>query len=95
MIETIQSLALQVHSTADRLFPERTDESMYLKLYSETAEVIESNGEPDEIADVFILWLDYAVRKNVDIEAAVKRKLGILQERAWTKSAIGVYKHVK
>jgi hypothetical protein len=89
----IQQLAEAVHATANELFPARTDNSMYLKLYSETAEVIESKGKEDEVADIFILWLDYAVRKNINIEAAVMKKLAILEQRNWECDG-GVYQHV-
>lgn len=95
MLRNIQHLALEVNSVANRLFPKRTDSSMYLKLYAETAEVIDSNGSPGEVADIFILWLDYAIRKNIDIEAEVVAKLKILEERAWTVNEAGVYQHVK
>ena len=95
MISSIDHTALKVKSVADRLFPDRTDGSMYLKLYAETAEVIASDGEPDEVADIFILWLDYAKRKGIDIEAAINKKLAILEERSWRKDANGVYSHIK
>lgn len=95
MLTTIADLALTVKSSADRLFPNRTDASMYLKLYEETAEVISTGGDSDEVADVFILWLDYAARKGIDIEAVVRRKLNINEERAWTETETGIYHHVK
>ena len=95
MLQTTQHLALQVKMIADRLFPDRTDASLYLKLYEETAEVIASNGNPDEVADIFILWMDYAVRKGIDIEAAVQHKLAILQERGWQIDSNGVYQHTE
>ena len=95
MWQTIQHLALQVKVIADRLFPDRTDASLYLKLYEETAEVIASGGNSDEVADIFILWMDYAVRKGIDIEAAVQRKLAIIQERKWRIDANGVAQHVR
>jgi hypothetical protein len=93
--DNIDLLADEVMSLADQLFPDRTDASMYLKLYAETAEVIDSDGAPDEIADIFILWLDYAARKNIDIAAAVRAKMKILEQRRWAKDANGVYSHIK
>lgn len=95
MLMTTQHLALRIKNVADRLFPNRTDASLYLKLYEETAEVIASNGNPDEVADIFILWMDYAVRKGVDIEAAVLRKLEVLEERSWAIDGNGVYQHLE
>ncbi|CAB4120824.1 hypothetical protein UFOVP2_2 [uncultured Caudovirales phage] len=94
MLMTTNDLALRVKLIADRLFPNRSDASMYLKLYEETAEVIQSNGAPDEVADIFILWMDYALRKGIDIEAEVMSKLRILESRAWELDNNGVYHHV-
>lgn len=91
----IDSLATTVKEQADRLFPNRTDQSMFLKLYAETAECIRDPG-PDEIADVFILWLDYARRKDIDIEAAIYAKMNVNEQREWKQNSdTGVYQHVK
>jgi len=90
---SVADLATEVKAVADRLFPGRTDQSMYLKLYEETAEVISSDGSPDEVADIFILWLDYAERKGIDIQAEVKKKLDILKQREWEIDPNGVYQH--
>jgi NTP pyrophosphatase (non-canonical NTP hydrolase) len=79
----INKMAEQCKAMADKLFPNRTDASMYLKLYGELAEVIESHGDPDEVADVFILFLDYAARKRIDLHEAINRKLTILMDREW------------
>jgi len=97
MITPIDSLAELVKSVADRLFPDRTDASMYLKTYEEMAEVIASNGtpkHPGEVADLFILTLDYAKRHGIDIEHEVRKKLAVLGERAWTMTPAGTYKHI-
>jgi len=94
MITPVDSLAELVKSTADRLFPNRTDSSMYLKMYEEMAEVISSNGNAGEVADIFILMLDYAKRHGIDIEHEVRKKLAVLGQRAWVMTPAGVYKHV-
>lgn len=91
----IDTLADQVKAVADRLFPGRTDQSTYLKLYEEIAEVIASNGDHDELADLFILLLDQAKRKNMDIEASIRAKLTILETRVWKMTPQGTFHHVK
>lgn len=89
----IQSLAHEVYDWAEKTFPNRTDASMYLKLYSEVAEVIESNGKDDEVADLFILLLDYSVRKGIHLPSAVKSKLWINRNREWEIRPDGTMKH--
>jgi hypothetical protein len=91
----LNAWASAVKLLADGLFPDRTDTSMYLKLYEETAEVIRSGGAPDEVADIFILWLDYAARKGIDLEGAIWDKLTVLNLRRWRIDENGVYHHVK
>lgn len=91
----INALALDVMNHADQLFPNRTDSSMFLKIYGETAEVIGSNGSADEVADIFILWLDYAARKGIDIESAVRAKMKINSDRKWFMNEVGVFQHVE
>lgn len=90
----VQALATEVFMHAERLFPGRTDASMGLKLYSEIGEMIESNGDPDEVADVFIMLMDYAIRKNVNIAAAVRAKIAVNERRTWVETP-GGFKHVK
>lgn len=90
----INVLALDVMTQADQLFPNRTDASMFLKIYGETAEVIGSNGSADEVADIFIMWLDYAARKGIDIETAVRLKMGINSKRTWLMNEVGVFQHI-
>lgn len=87
-------LASDVFKQANRLFPDRTDSSMYLKLYAETAEVIDSKGRAEEVADVLIMWLDYAVRKGINIEEAIRAKMAINEKRTWEFSN-GVFQHVE
>lgn len=90
----IGKLTEEVTQWANQTFPHRTDVSMYLKLYSEIGEMIESDGDPMEIADVFIMLLDYAHRKQVDITSIVRKKLDINRNREWTTDRNGVNRHV-
>ena len=66
---------------------------MFLKMYSEIAELIRSDGEPLELADLFILLMDYAVRKDIVISAAVRQKLEINRQRTWKINADGTMSH--
>lgn len=92
----INHLAVDIKKWADEAFPDRTDASMFLKLYSEVGELIEA-GEAcdDEIADVLILILDYAKRKSVNPSVAIQRKMNINRGRIWAVNNLGVMQHVE
>lgn len=93
---TIDSLAFQIKEQADRLFPKRTDQSMFLKLYGEIAEMIDAT-EPDragEVADVLIMVLDYAKVKGINIEQAIRQKMAINDQRTWQMNSLGAFQHV-
>lgn len=91
----VGALTEEVFDWAEATFPKRNDASMYLKMYGEIAEMIESDGDANEIADMFILLLDYAKRKKVDVTTAVHRKLDINRKRVWATDQNGVNRHVK
>lgn len=91
----IDGLASEVFEWAEATFPGRTDATMALKLYKEIGEMIESGGDPLEVADVFILVLDYAARKGVHLGTAIPEKLEINKNRQWTIDPnTGVSHHV-
>ena len=94
MNTNIDDLALEVKVVADCLFPDRHDATMALKLYSEIGEMIESGGAADEVADVLIMVLDYAARKGIAIEEAIRRKNDINMKRSWMFDTNGVAHHV-
>lgn len=84
------------HEIADYLFPDRTDGTMYLKLYSEIGEMVDNPGSDDEIADVFIMLLDHAERHHIHVGAAVLAKLYKNLRRKWVIDPnTGVANHVK
>jgi len=91
---TVDQLARRVREQADRLFPNRTDTSMYLKMFQELGEMVES-GDPDEVADVFIMMLDFAERKGINVQDVVERKMSINETRRWAMNELGVMKHVE
>ena len=79
----IDLIALDVFQWASAVFPNRTDSSLYLKMYEEFGEVIKSNGDPLEVADLFILLLDYAHRKEISLKDVIYQKLEINKRRHW------------
>jgi len=87
----IDDLALEIQNQADGLFPDRTDDQMWLKLWTEMGEFAKDRTE-DELADVLIMILDFAARKLWPIEKAVRRKMATNQLRQWEK-VNGVYQH--
>lgn len=91
----IDGLAKEIREWADSVFPDRTDASMWLKIYSEAAETIRSNGDPLEVADLFILLLDYANRKGINLTAAITAKMDINRRRQWQIDKMGTMSHVK
>ena len=90
---TTEALAQEVWQWAEDTFPHRTDASMFLKMYGELAELIESDGDPDELADLFIMLMDYAVRKKINITDAVRRKLEVNRQRTWKILPNGTMQH--
>lgn len=89
----IDVLAEEVMKWADQAFPNRTDASMFLKMYEEIGEVIRSGGDRLEVADLFILILDYAKRKNAVLRDAIGEKLEINRNRDWKLNADGTMSH--
>lgn len=89
----INHLAVDVFEWAEATFPDRTDASMFLKLYKELGELIDSPSD-DEFADVMILMLDFAKRKKINPSMAIQRKLAINKTRQWELTGLGVYQHV-
>ena len=91
--DDIDSLAVEVFEWANATFPDRTDASLFLKAYEEMAELIRSDGSPLELADVFILFLDYAVRKDIRLSVAIRAKLDINRHRKWLVNPNGTMSH--
>lgn len=94
----IDSLADLIEKQANRLFPNRTDTSMFLKIYHETSELIDANTpakRADETADLLIMILDYASRHGIQIEQAILKKMAINDSRVWATNEHGVNQHVE
>lgn len=94
----IDRLADLIRKQADRLFPARTDSSMFLKIYSEVAELIDTSTPEErsnEFADLMILLLDYAERHNILVEESVLFKMSVNEGRKWNINELGVAQHVE
>lgn len=88
-------LVEEVYRWAEETFPNRTDASMFLKMYKELGELVDEPSDSLEIADLFIMLMDYARRKNVNITTAVMVKLEINRRRTWIIKPDGTMSHVK
>ena len=87
-MQTIRNLQREVSAWADSVYPNRTLESVIGKLreeYQELMDALQLNGriDPLELADVLILALDGATLARVDVQNAVREKVGINYERSW------------
>lgn len=94
----INHLGAAIQEQADSLFPNRNDQSMFLKMYSELGELAATNTpaeRADELADVLIMILDYGSRHGIDMEMVILRKMAINQNRKWVTNALGVNQHVE
>jgi NTP pyrophosphatase (non-canonical NTP hydrolase) len=83
----LEPLIAECYGFAQANFPNRTRQSMFLKMFEELGEVIaEKPGTPEhdlEVADLFILLFDYVRMTNVDVTNAVAAKLKINRLREW------------
>lgn len=92
----IDHIAFDIYLWAGEVFPDRTDGAMALKLYQEIGEMIESDGDPLEVADVLIMIFDYAKRKGIQLEPAIREKMKINRQRTWKiNETTGTMSHVK
>lgn len=92
----IDELATGIKQWSDATFPDRTDASMFIKLFQEIGEMTAADPEHvgGELADVLIMLLDFGRRRGLDIGAEVRRKMAINVQRQWQRNEHGVYQHV-
>jgi NTP pyrophosphatase (non-canonical NTP hydrolase) len=95
--QEIDELANDIKSWADHAFPDRSDQSMFFKLYQEIGELADAEGDNigHELADVIIMLLDYGKRKRINIAQAVRSKLEINKSRKWEQGPNGTFRHIK
>lgn len=94
----INHLAIDIKEWADEVFPARTDQSMFLKMFKEIGELVDAEDveeQESEVADMLIMLLDYARRKGINPSIAIQKKMRINKTRTWRITPIGVMQHVK
>ena len=99
MPDQLSELQSAIKNQGDRLFPNRTDANMFLKMYEEIGELIRAGDDSTqvgmEIADLMIMLLDYAARKGVENQAFyIDYKMHRNDEANW-QEINGVYKRIK
>lgn len=81
---------------ADKQFPMRTSQGTLLKLYGEIGELVADPSSPLELADVFILLLDYASMHNIDVAKAIAGKMALNRSRKWKfNEHTGLAQHIE
>ncbi len=82
--ETDLDYLMQINTAvSDALFPNRTDQSMFLKMYEEVGEVVRKPGDGSEVADVLIMLLDHCSRHGIRPGYEILKKLRINLGRDW------------
>lgn len=94
-MEKFEEFNKELASWVNETFPTKTKESIALHLKEEVDELLKSHNE-EEIADCFMLVLDYANHLNIDILEAAKKKLKICKNRKWHEpDKDNVVRHIK
>lgn len=94
----INKLGQAIQFQADILFPQRTDASMFFKIYGEVAELIKAKDDAEraqELADLLILLLDYGAVHKINMLDAVISKMEVNATRKWAINELGVFQHVE
>lgn len=89
----IRELQNLIGEWADEVFPDRNIQSAALKLYEEIGEMLRDPTNEDEHADIYIMMLDLSRMYNVDVSAAVRRKMARNRLRTWHKTETGTLQH--
>ena len=93
-VNYVSSVQREVHNHANRVFPHRQPAKAWLKLFEELGEVIKDPTNAQEWADVFYLLFDLSEQNGINIVAALRDKMPILERRVWTETPTGTYQHV-
>lgn len=89
----IELLSNGIVEWADKVFPDRTPSSAFLKFFREIGELIDDPTKADEYADICIMLFDLAKMHGVDLAAAIRDKMKVNRGRTWAKGAFGTYQH--
>ena len=92
---TLFDLQKRITEWAEKTFPKRTWDNCFKKLFmEELPEILDKRDDPLEYADLFILLIDMAHMKGVNIADAVRRKVEINEAREWDRDPeTGLYSH--
>lgn len=81
---------------ADQVFPHSTLKSILAHLQEEVEEELNESASPDEAADVLLLLLHYAHKRQFDLFEEAKRKFDINRGRRWSKPDVsGISRHLE
>lgn len=94
--KTLDNAQRRIDNWINKILPDRTPEMALQKLIMEEIPELLNGGidDPMEWADVFILVLDCAKLRNIDIIEAVHAKMDINENRDWEINKSGVLHHV-
>lgn len=94
---TLSTLQAEIKGWADEVLPGRTWWQALTKLQmEEIPELLKNPNDPLEYADLFIILVDLAAMKGVDIADAVHRKIAINRQRTWgIDPETGLLRHTK
>ena len=81
--EGLNTFQEEVGSWADSTFPHATVASILAHIREEVTEELRAEADPSEAADVLLLLLHYAHKRDFDLFQEAQRKLSINRMRAW------------
>jgi len=93
-IPEIDKLTWEIVQWANSVFPNRSPESAFLKLYEELGELVRDPSKPLEWADVGIIILDLMHMHHINMAEVVRAKLAINKKRAWIINSLGTLQHI-
>ena len=91
---TVLELQDEVAAFAEKAFGPDREDAAWKKLFEEIGETLKNPDDPSEWADVFIILLDLATMRGVDVATATRAKLDIIKDRVWVQTPTGTFQHV-
>ena len=90
----LMDIQAEVVAWADEALPDRTINTMLLKMFEEMGEVVRNPRDPLQLADVLILLVDLADKHNIDLTRAVTDRMVVNKNRQWHINRVtGVSNH--
>lgn len=83
MPAVLRDLQSEVGSWADETFPHSTPETIVFHLRDEVDSELTPEAEPEEAADVLLLLLHYAHKRDFDLISAAQEKFEVNRSRHW------------